>query len=399
MKLFAQHGAQAGEKIAEGLSRDLIDGVIFSPRDIGVDTLRNKLDEIATNSPSIERLLDPQLYAVFLNGSADARLGYLAEDYASYFRPRRRAQLERESQVRADVTAALEFQKSLQVSAFISPNVFVPRTLNSVEAVIAKNFIRSTAEAHAELSDPRRVFATLAISREALLDKQELTEFVNEITALDHAPNGFYLLIAARSSEARSDVFHADVIAGWMYLNHALRLNGFEVLNGYSDIVTPFLGAAGGNAGALGWWSNLRAFSLDRFAPAGSGGRLPIQRYLSTALLNRITYFELDQLRSLAPEVVNNLPTDSLYPAVTGSAPERNKEVLQSWETVRVLNSRLVNDDQVAALQACLAAIANAQDLYEEIPLPLDTKSNAEHLEPLREGIGLFARLAEIEIA
>ena len=184
-----------------------------------------------------------------------------------------------------------------------------------------------------------------------------------------------------------------------MYLNHALRLNGFEVLNGYSDIMTPFLGAAGGNAGALGWWSNLRAFSLDRFAPASSGGRLPIQRYLSTNLLNRITYFESDQLRSLAPEVVNNLPTDTLYLPTEGSAPKRNEEVLQSWEAVRTLSARFANTDQVAALQACLVAIAEAQELYEQIPLPLDTKSNAEHLEPLREGIELFARLAEIEIA
>ncbi len=394
MKLFAQHGAQTGEKITEGLTQGLLDGAVFSPRDIALDTLRVKLETVATNFPTAERLFDPQYYAVFLADNQDARLGYLADDYSVYLQQRRRAQLERESNVRTDVRAALEFQKSLAVTALIAPGILIPRSLNSVETVIAKNFIRAAAEEFAGLNDPRKVFATLAISREALVDKQELIEFVNEITALETPPDGFYLLVAARNTEARSDIYHADVIAGWMFLNHVLRLNGFEVINGYSDLLTPFLGAAGGTAGCFGWWSNLRAFSIDRFAPSSGGGRLPIQRYLSVGLLNRITYFELNALRDLGMQgVLNGLPLDSLYQ----NEPERPKEVLQSWESVRELNRRLLQGDSQTSLRRCVQAIGQAEQLYDSIPLPLDGKSNSEHLEPLREGIGLFARLAEIE--
>ena len=117
------------------------------------------------------------------------------------------------------------------------------------------------------------------------MDKQELVEFINEITLLEDPPDGFYVLISARNTEARSDIYNADVIAAWMFINHTLAVNGFKVINGYSDLLTPFLGVAGGAAGALGWWSNLKVFSLDRFAPSAGGGRLPIQRYLSLALL------------------------------------------------------------------------------------------------------------------
>ena len=78
MKLFAQHGAQTGEKITEGLTQGLLDGAVFSPRDIALDTLRAKLDAMATNHPTAERLFDPQYYAVFLADNQDARLGYLA---------------------------------------------------------------------------------------------------------------------------------------------------------------------------------------------------------------------------------------------------------------------------------------------------------------------------------
>ncbi len=85
MKLFAQHGSQEGEKINEGFGRGLLDGVIFSPRDISLETLKGKLNNLATNYPSAERLIDPQYYAIFLNGTEEARLGYLLEDYDGYF--------------------------------------------------------------------------------------------------------------------------------------------------------------------------------------------------------------------------------------------------------------------------------------------------------------------------
>lgn len=403
MKLFAQHGALDGEKTNEGFARGLLDGVIYSPRDVALETLRTKLDSLATNHADAERLVDPQYYAIFQNGAEEARLGYLQEDYGAYFQPRRRGQLERENQIQQDLTSALAFQASLNVTSIIAPNILIPNSLNSIEAVIAKNFIRLSAAQYRVLNDTRPLYATLAISRNALGDKQELVEFLNEITVLEDPPQGFYVLVSARNAEARSDIYNMDVIADWMFINHVLTLNGFEVTNGYSDILTPFLGAAGAKAGALGWWSNLRSFSLDRFGPSPGGGRLPIQRYASLALLNRITFFELDQLRGLLPAVLNNLPTDALYDPANGregSEPQRNMEVIQSWEAVKSLNSSLVTSDQALSLENCRNAVTQAVALYETIQglsLRLDSKSNAEHLPPLADGIRSFAKLAELE--
>ena len=54
MKLFAQHGFSDGFKTVEGLRKELIDGVIFSPRDI---------------TPEKLRLINSQNQPRFLNGS------------------------------------------------------------------------------------------------------------------------------------------------------------------------------------------------------------------------------------------------------------------------------------------------------------------------------------------
>src|SRR6266566_1728255 len=103
MRLFAQQGAQEGEKISEGFARAVLDGVIYSPRDVSLAALRSKLDLMGKEYPSGERLLDPQYYAIFLNGTEEARLGYLLDDYGAYFQGRRRGQLERENQIQQDL--------------------------------------------------------------------------------------------------------------------------------------------------------------------------------------------------------------------------------------------------------------------------------------------------------
>ena len=96
------------------------------------------------------------------------------EDYKPFFQTRRRSQLERESQVEADIDRCLEFQDSLELTGIISPNILIPSSLNSIEAVIAKNFIRLARERYDKLKNPRPLYATLAVSREALQDRAEL---------------------------------------------------------------------------------------------------------------------------------------------------------------------------------------------------------------------------------
>ena len=105
MKLYAQHGALDGDKALRGAQQGLIEGVIYSPRDLSLESLRGKLRDMSTDCPTAARLFDPQFYTCFLAGEEESRLGYLAKDYTEYLSKRRRAQLERESQVRSALEA------------------------------------------------------------------------------------------------------------------------------------------------------------------------------------------------------------------------------------------------------------------------------------------------------
>jgi hypothetical protein len=399
MKLYAQQGSMEGDKIVSGLRNNLIDGVILSPRDIRLDTMKDKISEYRFIAQRTELYFDPQLYAAFSHSGEGHKLGYLLEDYSEYFKPYRRTQLTRESSVEDLLKRSIEFQSRIgELSAVIAPNIIIPRSLDSIETVISMNFIRLARKIANQLQIKKPLIVTLAINREALFKEQDILELVNDLTALDEPPDGFYILIATRSQEARSEIFNADVISIWMYLNYALSLNGFKVINGYSDLMAPFLSAAQGAGAATGWWSNLRNFSIEKFEPAAGGGRLPIQRYLSCSLLNRITFPELDQLRGM-PEILNGLSTDGDYPA--GAEPKRNKEILQSWESLKKLIGTLdaENIGTGVALEKCLVMVEKASNLYERITLryDLDQKSNADHLPAIQEGIRLFKKLAELD--
>lgn len=404
MKLFGQHGFGDGQKIRQGLDAGSIEGVIYSPKDISSSKLRGCLDDLAEKWPDAERLFDPQYYATLVADSPNSRCGSLVTDYADYFAARRRGQLESEARVREALRQTMEFTRTLNLTSVISPGILIPHSLNSIEAVIAKNFIRHAAEVAESLEEDRPTLATLAIGCDALRRHSDLVEFLSELTLLEKPPTGFYLLVGTSVSDGRNEIFNEDTIAGWLFLNHALALNGFRVVNGYSDRMTPFLGACGAHAGATGWWGNLRHFGLARFAPDTSGGRLPTPRYLSCALLNRITFDELERLRGVVPDVLNGLDTDALYPPESGSEPERSQEVLQSWDAIGELNRRLVEEGNVGeSLAKCHDAIDNAEVLYLEVQAalfsPLDPKSDASHLEPLRNGLRKFAGLAELSSA
>lgn len=395
MKLYAQHGAMCGNRLEEAAKGGLIDGVIYSPRDITEANLRTSLTIVAKSQPKGDRFFDPQHYACFLAARGDSRLGKLAEEYQQYFRVRTRSELEREQAINGDLARALKFQVGLNITGIIAPNILIPRSFDSIEAVIAKNYIRNARNQYDKLKDKRPLYATLAISRNALTDKSELQEFLNELTVMEQPPDGFYLLIDG--SEARSDIFNADTIAAWMLINYSLRVNGFKVINGYSDLLMPFLGATGATAGCTGWFSNLRSFSIGRFGPAG-GGRLPVQRYLSIGLLNRIKFTELDALRTRVNGILNKLPSDSIYDADNGSEPPRTQEVFQSWEALKTMNARLTQSNLVENLTECQQAINAARTLYTRIPIPLDVKSNGDHIKELDDGIELFAELAEVKL-
>ncbi len=399
MKLYAQQGYGTGERINSGLKEGVIHGAILSPKDNSKDRINNQLRQMKKDFPEADRLFDPQYYASLMALDNGCRLGKLEGDNYSYFRARRRAELERETIIQEDLRVCLEEQAGMDLTAIIAPNIVIRKSLNSIESVIAKNFIRNATEVWTAMNDDRPLYVTLAIDAEALQDRYEVDEFLADITLMDNPPHGFYLLVNNLTSIIQPELVDQRTLAGWMMFNHALNLNGFEVINGYSDILTPLLSAAGGTAGATGWWGNSKVFSLDRYEEAPDGGRRPVFRYLSKALFNSIRFDELHRLRERFPSILNALDSDTYYDPQEASKPENQvQEIIQCWDAI----SSFAGTNDTPKLIQCYDWLTQAKELYAEInAIPgfrLTGRSNQSHLDALQDGINLFAQLAEIDL-
>jgi hypothetical protein len=399
MQILAQHGFGNGEKIERGLSDNLIHGAIFGAKDITPAKLIETLKEISDKHPNSTRLFDPQFYAAMIASNPGARLGSLLGDTCyPYFKSRRRRDLEIGEQVESDLRNVLEYQAGLPLTAWIAPNIVIQRSFDSIEATIAKHFIRNASKVRTETNPCTQVYATIAVSNTALHDLIELRNFLQEITELEEPPDGFYLLLEKPDTTPLATLTEADMLSRWMLVNHTLKLNGFKVINGYADTLAPYLGSAGADAIGSGWYNTLKIFSLRKFEPTSSFARKPVPRYTSRPLLKSIRHNELHYLRDQFP-ILNGLSCDAYYDPQNGSIPELTEETLQNWQCLQAMTELVVEGEVTRSLDLCRMALDEAEALYVsvgEYGLTMRDRSNNAHIEMLREEISEFAKLAEL---
>ncbi len=397
MRLLAQNGHQPGEKVKRGVEEGIIGGVILSPRYLGPDRASERVAEVREVNREAEVLLDPEYYATRQIGTPNNQLGYL-KDWI-YFRARPRRDLVRGQVVEDTLREVYQAVSGLDLSAHISPNIYIPQSFDSMEAGIALNFVAGAKPAFGAGGKP--VYATLAIDRRALLSPGDFRSFLNDLTGLETPPDGFYVLVGGGLIDERSDLVHSEVvdakvIAGWMLLNFALAQNGFEVTNGCADLLAPFLTAAGGSGTATGWWSNLRLFSMGRYIkPEGGGGQLPVVRYVSKLLMNRIRNDELRAYARIVPGVLNGLAHDADYAKV----PDRTSEALQTWEAISSLNGEVRDGLIEAKLERLNHRIEQAKEAYATVQrrgISEGIETVTEYLGQLSGAIENFKRLAEL---
>lgn len=395
MRILAQQGFGPKDKLRLGISGDVISGVILSPRYNNCDKMLEYIEELSPLGGQV--LMDPELYAARYASHPASNLGQL--ETWDYFRMPRRSALISGIAIPGLIFAALEEQKSLGLREWIAPNVFIDEA-DSIETGIALNMI-SQAKAIASECGGNTVFATLALSREAILNRTAFQDVIDTLTAMDTPPDGVYLLLGCANGNGsrdliRSDIYHPQVIAGWMYLNYVLAINGIRVINGYCHLLSPFLGLCGAEAAASGWHSGLRQFSISRYVRQTGGGRSPAIRYVSTALMARLRQSEYLDFRSVVPEVENGLKLDSEF---NDSEPSRTIEALQSWEALSALCASCSTGDLDADLAMLSEHIERAMQLWialQQAGFSQEIEANMERLNAMREGIDAFREWAEI---
>jgi len=400
MKLYAQHGHAPSDKMNRAITKNFIDGVILSPRYLTPESTKQLAKELRNSKNEIDILVDPEFYATRYTGNPNSQLRYL-EEWPHFVYHRRNELLVGTTIIDQSLRNAFEVQMEIGCTQLIAPNIYITNSFDSIDAAIAISFINRTKPIANELGIKVPVYATVAVCRDAIVDRHNYINFLNAITALDDSPDGVYSLIGAgptdeRIGTIRSEILTRDVIAGWMLLNYSLSLNGMDVVNGFSDILTPFLGAAGGYSGATGWWSNLQVFSMGRYIKSTGGGQLPLVRYLCKKLYNRITVNEREAFVEVMPYIMNDLSEDVSY---KGKQPNRTEEALQAWQAIKFMINDVSSNDLTENLKKLRDCITDAENCYNELQtfgFSEKYEANIEYLHSLKSSLSTFEQLAEL---
>lgn len=400
MRILAQQGFGPKDKVARGLADGLISGTILSPRYLNGDSekrdvlLRSIADQVELGG---QVLMDPELYAARFVSNPASNLGYL--ETWDYFRMPRRSALISGTAIPGMIRDTLVVQAELGLREWIAPNVYV-ETADSIETAVSLNMISQTKAIASELGDTP-VYATLALSREAVMNRAEFQDIFDAITAIDQQPDGFYVLMGSKgtnesSNFIRSDIYQPQVIAGWMYINYVLSINGLRVINGCCHLLSPLLGICGAESAASGWFSGLRQFNMSRYIRTGSGGQYPLVRYVSNPLLSRVKQTDYLAYAAILPQISNNLPNDDLYQS---ELEDRTVETLQSWEALSALCDTYCTGDLKNDLDRFSAHIEQADRLWfdlQQAGVGQDVQPNRERLDVMGDAINLFKEWAEI---
>lgn len=402
MSVLAQCGYGRADKIEQGLTAGVIDGVIMSPRDENKDRLEAAILQWGKDYPNANLLFDPQFYATTLSAPKD---GHLSEyDYYNNNCGLGRMHFS-SSRIRRYVQECLEYQFNTfgdNLSYLISPSILFD-DFRDYWSQVAINLSVESADFHSGLTKPPPLLISIIVSETAMHSLDALEEFLDALTELE--VNGFYLIIR-RNANTLQHAMEAASFARFMYMCYVLaEINEYTVIVGYSDWHSFLLESIGVNFTACGWHQNLRQFSLARYLPP-TGGRRPRKRYSSVPLLSSpLINPELQDIYMAG--LLSTVLTGGENDAILSNGPSAGEgkwsdliAAITHWKCLSSLAKQITPGSTVTdRLQRSLGFIQTAQNLYTRLAhsgINFDPSTGPHHLLEWRTAVQEFKSIARV---
>lgn len=268
--LWAQHGYGKGDKLDALQEHDRIVGVVLSPGDED----RNGLEATIASMSDVRVVLDPQTYVYSIpDGTARCHSSHGLEfpDLHWSAPP---------VEISAIADAVVAANAALQLETVIAPTC-MQRSLSDVWTSLALQLVRATLS-----SADTPVWASVVVDEAALSNWRDIEAWLDTATTLD--VEGFYLVVN-RPTRSYPQAWEPTRLANYLRLIYSLaELNGYTVINGYSDFEGLLTLAAGADGHGSGWYYTLRQFVESKWQPS-KGGRAASPRVTSSRLLTPLS--------------------------------------------------------------------------------------------------------------
>lgn len=360
-----QMGHNSRPLTLQAIKEKYADGVILSPSDFEQQDNKKICDAVRLDKGIV--LFDPHWY---LPRSERPKLkGY------SYFDKYGREHYDTIEAGKPDIQKkfnleVLSVEKKYDVDAYISPSKHLDSfSETKISEYLAQNnmFINLAKEKGKKIP----ILSTLALSGEALIDKDQRKYLLNSITSL--RCDGFYISICF-SKERGYPLSKASTIVALLDLLQSLKNNKYYVLVGHTHHISHLLFTVGIDGFATGHYKNLRTFEIGRWETGeDKGGSPPALNYYSKKLLNDLRVdHDLDLLYQAdydLSKIKSNSPfEEQLFNGVPSLSGWRHRD---SWDhflwCCNEIKKEYENKDFKERVTHIEKRIEEAKLLYEEI--------------------------------
>lgn len=378
MAVYIQHSYGKSDKILKSIEKNLVSGVIFSPK--GESSVQKMIDTVAEYAQmGVETYFDPNFHLSLIENCPDNKI----KDYAYYKSNLKYKDFISPKRILEYVETCLDFQNNLNVTSLFSPTCII-EAFDDKWCGAAMQMAQCALD-YANENKSSDIYITFVISDNAFLgSKESLDDFITTLTSIDNLDK-IYLIIN-KSLEAYSPQIDSCKLQNIMYFIYALsKWNNIQVTCGYSDILGLMYLSAGADRITTGWSQKSRFFCRNNYKEM-TGGSLPRPKYMSNPLLNAININpELNTIEKfgMLDKILSGTEYDDLIKKVPVSDNWAQVSFYHHLNCIKILSDEIVNFDIDKRLEIMQTKIDNAILLYEELiqlGVPFHQYTNNTHL-------------------
>lgn len=293
--LFIQHGPAKGKKIEKAFEKNIVEGVIFSPRDESSEMIKQYCDNsMYLNYNNI--MLDPQFYY----STYDINLLKLLNEQFEY-----PVQVTRKDWRRRNERILKYFDNySIKVKEISNSMITPGFCIDSIDwkfdyTIDIYNYFR-------EKNDFDNYYMSLMISSEIFHSKNDIEDILEEIKENIDQKDGIYLIIKYPLNQTKNyESIDPETLSNILYFVYSLKNCGFKVIVGYTFLNSILFAMADCDIISTGWFNNLRKFEQSKFESIDSFGirkkryvSIPTLTYMPLELINECKKIDITKLYS-----------------------------------------------------------------------------------------------------
>lgn len=378
--IYLQHGPMWKPKVEELLSKKLIKGIVWDPREEKIERINSVRSE-NTDYNSISNLVDLKWFYRQFPNSLMKRLedlNYFPDTIIdrNYFRNVEELSLR--------VNNMVDFEKNMNVSEYMSPSLYMA-SFN--ERIIDRLFDVDDMFYDLVKDSKKNINLSLIIHESAFDNDTYMKEFIDDISNYIGKYTGIYLVIDRDNSSTVRHSFSSTRLSKVLKLIYSLKKMKFKVIIGYSGIESINYMAVGADAIATGWFYSLRRFNrLEKGLEEYSNMRRAKKRYLSLNLLSELTID--DNIQSIPTE-----QKDELYKIIF-NGNDLDKEIInQSYELIPMKDTFIQYFEGMDELSKKFDSIEEIEDRITELERIInDAIKNVDLYNEKRKGIGQITK-------